>query len=206
MKLLALRCPHCGGPLAPGETAVVVVCPQCRSAVVLADGGLTLTGAHYAAPGRATPDQWVPFWRFDGRVNIGLREAQNNKVSLTRWVSSHDAQAFWSRAGRFYIPAWDIDLPQASQLAQELIESQPTFRPATTPPPPDVVRPATLTPDDARQLLDLAVITLEARRSDWLKKLDFTTDMGPPALWLLPAQQKDGRWHLLADTSKKDTS
>lgn len=201
MKLLALRCPHCATPLAPGERDVVTFCPQCRSAVLLAEDDLSLAPARYGAPvARAASASWVPFWRFEGAVTIERREAQNSKISLKGWVSTQDSQAFWSRASRYYIPAWDLDLPQASEVARELLESQPDFR-ETTPPPAGDVRPAIITPDDARKLLELAIVTVEARRSDWLKDLEFTADMGPPALWLLPAEEKNGRWHLLADTT-----
>lgn len=201
MKLLALRCPHCAAALAPGQRDVVTICPQCRSAVLLADNGLSLPAAHYAAPaGRAAPPSWVPFWRFDGRVTINARQAQNSKISLTGWVSARESQAFWSRASHYSIPAWEIDLPQASEIARELLESQPQFREGAPPPSGDV-RPAVITPADARKLLELVIVTVEARRSDWLEKLDFTAEMGPPQLWLLPAAETNGRWHLLADTT-----
>lgn len=201
MKLLALRCPRCATPLAPQERDVVILCPQCRSAVLLAEGGLSLPAAHYAAPaGRSAPPTWVPFWLFEGAVTIHNREAQNSKLSVTGWVSTRESQAFWSRAGRFLIPAWDVDLPQASDLARELLESQPQFR-EVEPPAGVAVRPAVITADDARKLLELVIVTVEARRSDWLKQLDFTTDTGPPHLWLLPAEETNGRWRMLAATN-----
>ncbi len=199
MKLLALRCPHCALALAPGETDVVVCCPNCRSAVVLAEEGLRLAEARYAAPGRTPPEAWVPLWGFDGQVNIQQRETQNKKVSLTGWVSTHESQAFWSRANRYFIPAWAVDLPQASEMARNLLESQPAYR-ETDGPNEALFRPAVITPDDARKLLELVVVTVEARRSDWLKKLDFTLEMGAPQLWVLPAKEENGRWQLLADT------
>ena len=202
MKLLALRCPHCAVALAPREADVVLCCPNCRSAVLLAEGGLTVADARYAAPGPTSPEAWVPLWGFEGQVQIERREAQNKKVSLTGWVSTHESQTFWSQANRTFIPAWDVDLPQASEIARNLLESQPDFRQAD---PPDGIlfQPAVISPDDARKLLELVVVTVEARRSDWLKELDFTLAMGPPQLWILPAHQKDGRWQLLAENTRR---
>lgn len=201
MKLLALRCPHCDFALAPDAPVVVISCPNCGSAVLIADGGLSLPGAHYAAPDKAAPETWVPFWAFEGQVNIELREAQNSKISLSGWVSTHESQNFWRKASRYYIPAWDLNLPHASELARDLLESQPAFRPIERPAGTSF-RAAVITPEDARKLLELVVVTVEARRSDWLKNLDFTLDMGPAALWVLPAKLHSGRWQLLAESKR----
>ncbi|MEZ4518601.1 MAG: hypothetical protein R3C44_17870 [Chloroflexota bacterium] len=202
MKLLALQCPHCASSLTPDEHDVVIACPNCKSAVLLEEGGLRLVDDHVAAPSHKNPQAWLPFWGFDGQVNVQSREAQNNKISLNRWISTYDSQSFWNRASRFFVPAWDIDLPQASELTRSLLESQPTFqridRPDTA-----IFQPAVIRPEDAQKLLELAIVTFEAARRDWLKKLDFSLEMSSPVFWVLPAEQKKGRWQLLAKSTRR---
>ena len=47
---------------------------------------------------------------------------------------------------------------------------------------------------DAAKLLDFIVLTIEARRDDDLKKIDFSIEPGPAQLWALPATGGSGRW------------
>lgn len=197
MKLIALRCPRCAQPLSANGRDIIVQCANCHAAVVIADGGLALIEVVYAAP-QGTPTSWVPLWRFDGRVNIGLREVQNSAISLNRWMSANSSENFWSRASHYYVPAWDLPLEQASQMARELLESQPQLaqieRPANA-----LFNPVIFTAEDARKLLELIIVTVEARRSDWLKDLNFSMEMAAPTLWILPAKESNGTWQLVAD-------
>lgn len=201
MKLLALRCPQCVHDLTPGDRDVVVQCPNCHSAVGLDDGGLTIIDAAYAAPA-STATNWVPFWRFEGRVIINEREVQNKKLSLTGWVSARDSQAFWSTASQYYVPAWDLPLEQASEMARDLLESQPQLTKVDRPTAAQF-SPAIFSPDDARKLLELIIVTVEARRSDWLKELDFTMEMAKPVLWIVPARQNGSKWQLIAEDKRR---
>lgn len=201
MKLLALRCPKCDYGLVPAAPDIVTVCPNCRSAVRLEEGDLSLVEPHYAAPLQKSTVEWVPFWGFEGHVHIISRESQNRQVSLDARRSAQGSQDFWARASRFFIPAWDLEITQASQLARELLEAQPGFRRIDRP-ASGSFQPVVTTPEDARKLLELVVVTVEARRRDWMRYLDFTMEMGEPALWILPAEREDERWHLLAEQTR----
>jgi uncharacterized protein YbaR (Trm112 family) len=190
MKLLLLRCPKCNQALSPGQDDQVIQCPNCRVAVAVSEGGLALLAAQYAAPTVAQPPSWLPFWVYRGRVTIKQRRTQGGRSA------EKDAQAFWAQPRRVYIPAWACELAEARDLVAALLEKQP-FLEAIIPPDGAAFEPAAVTPADARKLLELVIVSLEANRNDYLESLDFDLNLESEALWLLPAERRDDEWQLL---------
>jgi hypothetical protein len=189
MKLLLLRCPKCNQALAPGQDHQVIQCPNCRAAVSIAEGGLTLLPAQYVAPA-ATPSAWLPFWVYQGKVTIQSRRTQGGRSA------EKDAQEFWAQPRQVYIPGWACPLPEARDLITQLLEKQP-FMEAAIPPEGATFEPAVVTPDDGRKLLEMVIVSIEARRDDWLESLDFDLRLDSEALWLLPAERRNDEWKLL---------
>lgn len=190
MKLLLLRCPKCNHALAPGQDDRVIQCPNCRVAVAVDEGGLTLLAAQYAAPTVVQPPAWLPFWVYRGRVTIKQRRTQGGRSA------ERDAQAFWAQPRRVYIPAWACELLEARDLVAALLEKQ-LFLEAVVPPEEAAFEPAVVTPADARKLLELVIVSLEAERNDYLESFDFDLNLESEALWLLPAERRDDAWTLL---------
>lgn len=190
MKLLLLRCPKCNHALAPSQDDRVIQCPNCRVAVAVDEGGLTLLAAQYAAPTVVQPPAWLPFWVYRGRVTIKQRRTQGGRSA------ERDAQAFWAQPRRVYIPAWACELLEARDLVAALLEKQ-LFLEAVVPPEEAAFEPAVVTPADARKLLELVIVSLEAERNDYLESFDFDLNLESEALWLLPAERRDDAWTLL---------
>ena len=190
MKLLLLRCPKCNQALSPGQDDQIIQCPNCRAAVSVSEGGLALLPAQYAAPTVAQPPSWLPFWVYRGRVTIKQRLTQG------RASGEKEAQAFWAQPRRVYIPAWACELAEARDLVAALLEKQP-FLEAIIPPEGTAFEPAVVTPADARKLLELVIVSLEARSDDYLESLVYDLNLESEALWLLPAERREGEWQLL---------
>lgn len=190
MKLLLLRCPKCNHALAPGQDDRVIQCPNCRVAVAVDEGGLALLPAQYAAPTVAQPPAWLPFWVYRGRVTIKQRRTQGGRSAES------EAQAFWAQPRRVYIPAWACELLEARDLVATLLEKQ-LFLEAVIPPEGTAFEPAVVTPADARKLLELVIVSLEAERNDYLESFDFDLNLESEALWLLPAERQGDEWTLL---------
>jgi hypothetical protein len=69
-------------------------------------------------------------------------------------------------------------------------------------PPEDAsFRPAVLTAEDARKLLELVIVSMEANRKDWMETLDFDLRLESEVLWLFPAERKEDGWRLLIKNS-----
>lgn len=190
MKLLLLRCPRCNHPLAPGQDDQVIQCPNCRSAVAIADEGLNILPAQYGSPAVEAPPRWLPFWVCRGRVTILKRKTQAGQSS------ERAAREFWAEPRRVYIPAWACDLLEARDMVESLLEQQPILE-AGTPPEGVIFDPAVVAPADARKLLELVVLTIEAERSDYLEAFEFELSLEDEALWLFPAERQKDRWKIL---------
>lgn len=190
MKLLLLRCPKCNFALAPGPDDQVIQCPNCRVAVTINEGGLSILSAQYVAPTVEKPPFWLPFWVYRGKVTIKERKTQGGRSA------EKDAQAFWAQPRRVYIPAWACDLIEARDLVENLLEKQPVME-AIVPPDGASFEPAVVTPADARKLLELVIVSIEAERSDYLETLDYDLRLESEALWLLAADRQNDEWKLL---------
>lgn len=190
MKLLLLRCPKCNFALSPGQDDQVVQCPNCRGAVAIHEGGLTLLSAQYVRPTVENPPLWLPFWVYRGKVTIKERKTQGGRSA------EREAQAFWAQPRQVYIPAWACELSEARDLVEKLLEKQPTME-AIIPPEGAAFEPAVVTTADARKLLELVIVSIEAGRHDWMESLDFDLRLDSEALWLLPAERKSDEWKLL---------
>jgi hypothetical protein len=146
--------------------------------------------AQYARSVRDDPPNWLPFWIYRGRVKILERITQGGRSA------EKEAQAFWAEPRRVYIPAWEYELEAARALIRLLLEQQP-FLEAISPPETASFLPVVLTAEDARKLLDLVIVSIEANRKDWMESLDYELQLDSQALWLLPAEFKDGVWKIL---------
>lgn len=189
MKLLLLRCPKCNQALAPGQDDVVIQCPNCRAAVSITESGLALPAAQYVRPAGAEPAVWLPFWVYRSKVTMQARKTQGGRAG-------QDAETFWAGPRTVYVPAWRCDLQEARDLVQNLLEEQPHLE-AMTRPEEAIFEPAVLTPQDARKLLELVIVTIEAERNDWMETLAFDLRLDSEALWLLPAVRQQDGWQLL---------
>lgn len=190
MKLLLLRCPKCNFALSPGQDDQVVQCPNCRGAVAIHEGGLALLAAQYVRPTVETPPLWLPFWVYRGKVTIKERKTQGGRSA------EKDAQAFWAQPRQVYIPAWACELVEARDIVEMMLEKQPAME-AIIPPEGAAFEPAVVTTADARKLLELVIVSIEAGRRDWMETLDFDLRLDSEALWLLPAERQKDEWNLL---------
>lgn len=190
MKLLLLRCPKCNFALAPGQDDQVMQCPNCRVAVAINEGGLTILSAQYVAPTVERPPKWLPFWVYRGKVTIKERKTQGGRSA------EKDALTFWAHPRRVYIPAWACDLIEARDIVEHLLEKQPVME-AVIPPEGASFEPAVVTPADARMLLELVIVSIEAERSDYLETLDYDLRLESEALWVFPAERQKDEWKFL---------
>lgn len=190
MKLLLLRCPKCHYSLAPGEGDYIVQCPNCRAAVAMSESGIKILLAQYAAATVAEPPAWLPCWVYQSRVTIKERKTQGGRSA------ENEAREFWAGPRQVCVPAWEGELVEARDLARLMLERQPLLE-AITPPDGASFQPGVITAEDARKLLELVIVSLEADRRDWMETLDFDLQLDSEALWLLPAQKKNDEWQLL---------
>lgn len=191
MKLMLLRCPQCQAPLEPEQLDVVVSCRHCFTAVAIDESGLQPIPVQYAASKRREAEgvRWVPFWVFNGRVNITKRETQGGGGLF----GGGSGEEFWSVPRHLYTPAWNLEMPMAREMGQKFTQDQTALKAIPRPNEVQLIS-ATVTAADALKLLEFIVLSIEAQRKDWLKSLAFRIEAKEPELWALPANEQGSRW------------
>lgn len=182
MKLLALRCPNCSNPLAVENDDIVMACHHCGEMVAISQNGPVKMPVRFAVPnGQKNPgNQWAPFWVFKGRVVIKRRDTQGVFGSAEK-----ESRKLWSSVGTFYVPAWELSMHTAKHVGSNMIQQQPQLQPIERP-NGAAFTSATVTPGDARKLLEFIVLAIEAQRKDWLKNLEFALEVDEPQMMALP--------------------
>jgi predicted RNA-binding Zn-ribbon protein involved in translation (DUF1610 family) len=184
MKLILLRCPNCNEPINPDNDDVVIACPNCHTPIAIAVNGAQKMTVRFAMPDNkgVSGNKWYPFWVFEGRAHILRRETQGGSRSGRK-----DSEKLWRASRRLYVPAWDIDMHNAQEIGSRLIQEQPDIHFVNSPENGQLIS-TTVTPKDARKLLEFIILAIEARRRDWLKDLDFNLEINNPELWGMPEE------------------
>jgi hypothetical protein len=184
MKLIPLRCPNCNEPLKPDNDTVVFGCTNCHTPVHISPDGPKKVAIRYAiwSKDKSNTQIWVPFWVFEGQVQILRRDTQGGSRS-----SSKDSKKMWGVPRRLYVPAWDLSLHTAQEVGSKMTQRQPAMQFIEPPADRELVS-ASVTQADALNLLEFIVLAIEARRRDWLKDLKFKLNVGEPELWGLPSE------------------
>lgn len=174
VELVPLVCPRCNTPVPAEKDEVAWVCQQCEQGLTLDfEAGLVEQEVFYAA-GISPDATGKPFWVADGKVQLARDTYTGN------W--SKQAQQFWARARKFFIPAFAASLETLITLGTQyildpphLVEGQPVHFDA-------VIFPA----QDAPTLAEFIVMGIEAGRKDKLKEVRFSLTLASPVLWILP--------------------
>jgi hypothetical protein len=186
VRLIALKCPQCSFALPAEPDEVAFACPQCGQVARLEGDGVVAQAAQWATPrAGATPERWLPFWAFPGRVQVTRRETQGFSLG---GVLQGGEDPLWATARRLWVPAFALKLDHAQQWALSLTRAQPAFvaGPAPSGAP---LHGCVVTLDAARRLAEFVVLSVEAARSDMLKDIAFQLPSEQPEFWLLPSDQ-----------------
>ncbi len=175
VRLIPLLCPKCQMAVPANQGEVAWVCEQCGQGLALdvGKGALALDVFFSNAIPANTPGK--PYWVSRGSVAIARRETyQGNQ--------SREMQQFWEHARLFFVPAWGLAVAdvvsQGVRLLREPYKIQAGSR--------GKIQPIVLSWVNVKPLAEFMVMSVEAERSDAMKQLDFTINLEPPQLWVLP--------------------
>jgi hypothetical protein len=175
VELILLKCPQCSTPVPAEEDEVAWVCDTCGTGVQLTDSGLARLNVQWAASSEgARVERWLPFWAFSGTVRFHQR---------LNYGGSAAPDDLWQAPRRLFVPAFACPLAQLQALGGDLTRRQPALQAA---PPAGPLQGCTVLPDDAARAVEFVVVSIEAARKDKLRSIQFSLDVGPPELWLLP--------------------
>lgn len=176
VRLIPLVCIQCRSAVSAQPDEVAWVCEQCGQGLLLdaEQGGLTALDVFFS---QAVPagKRGRPFWVARGLVTITGRETYKGNETRA-------AQAFWESPRLFYIPAWEASLDEVIHLGSQLLRNPVAMQPGSRVP----FLPVTTPPGDLRALAEFMIVSMEADRRDALKRIDFTLNLDPAQLWILP--------------------
>ncbi|MBN1668776.1 MAG: hypothetical protein JW862_16900 [Anaerolineales bacterium] len=176
VELVPLNCLRCGFALPAALDEIAWVCSQCGQGQRLHPlEGLQPLEVHYAA-GIVPPKKGRPYWVSTGQVSL-QRETYSGLGKQTG-----QAESFWSQPRRFYIPAYDFQLDEFTRLGVDWLAQQPELQAG----PAASFEPVTVLAEDVPAWAEFLVMALEAERKDKVKSVNFSLQLEPPQLWILP--------------------
>lgn len=179
VRLVPLLCARCRAPVPAQVDEVAWVCETCGQGLELdetPDGSnatVPLDVFFSAAIGQGQAGR--PFWVTSGKVTITQRETYKGN-------EARQAEEFWAQPRLFYIPAWAAALDEIVATGVELLQNPLGMQAGSR----TAFRPVVAHPTDLRALAEFMVMSVEAGRKDMLKRVEFTIDLQPPQLWVLP--------------------
>jgi hypothetical protein len=176
IELVPLVCVRCSTPVPAELDEVAWVCSQCGQGLSLEETGLQALEVHYMA-GIPANTKGKPYWVVRGQVSSLEREKYGGGNKETQ-----EAEALWSQPQRFFVPAYNTTLEHLLAQATQLLLQPPALQEGTAVP----FEPVTLAVDDIRPAAEFIVMAIEAGRKDKLKKMNFSLQLFPPVLWILP--------------------
>lgn len=178
ISLVPLKCINCETPVPAEPDEIAWVCQNCSTGLILDEEiGLVPQEIHYSEkiPDNATGQ---PFWVVEGQVGVS-RQTYTGLGKKTK-----DAEKFWSKPRRFFIPAFSCSLDELTSIGRLAITSQPELKSGSTTP----FKPVTQMKEDLQVLAEFIVIAVEAHRHDKVKQVIIESiKLGEPELWILPA-------------------
>jgi hypothetical protein len=167
---------QCNTPIPANPEEVAWVCAQCGQGLALdEEHGLSGIRVSYQK-GIPANSVGLPYWVAEGKVRLD-RQTYGSAGSHGR-----AAEAFWSQPRRFFVPAYSASLENLLSHAKELLLSPPALNPGPAAGFKPVIRPAV----DVRPAAEFIVMTIEAKRKDKIKRIEFSLELSEPDLWILP--------------------
>ena len=183
MKVVQIKCPRCQQPIYSKVKDLAFYCGHCRT-MHIRDGGVNIIDFDIGEfnPGAPQDRMYMPFWRLFTNVRINQSKSAGGALyKLGRFLGggSNDGNVF------IYIPAWEMNVSEFKHWAVSLTEAQPMY--SLRGDFNNVERtPTAVTREEAMQMADFVVVTMEAEKPGTLQYLDYSLNVQDARLIYLP--------------------
>lgn len=196
LQLVPLQCPQCARPLAAGEGEhLLATCGDCGTCCEVVKGVPLPRTRTVFRPRAGAPNEFVPFWRIDARVEIFQRETAGVGQFLKDFFNLGRGDR--KDQHRFFVPAFEVNMEAFKALGLQMLKLGEDRLVAWDDAPDLPIRPATMSLDEASQTLEFLILTIEAQKSDMMVNLCFQVDVLDSGLALVPASTAGTRMDLL---------
>lgn len=183
MKVIQVKCPSCDSPIYSKQRDRIFYCDKCN-VLHTRDEGVEKLDFEIAEFNRSLSGErvYVPFWRLYCSFVIRSRSVDGGHVfRLASWLKGENG----SGTLFIYIPAADFDTMTFKRLAIDYTAASPKYR--TRLDFGGVRRmPASMSKDEAKELADFVVVTMEAEKPGVLQRLDYSLTVNGSKVVYLP--------------------
>jgi hypothetical protein len=183
MKVIQVKCPSCNSPIYMKQVDRMFYCDRCN-VMHVREGGVEKVDFEIAEFNQAAQGErvYMPFWRVYASFIIRSKSVEGGTVfRLANWLKSG------SNTGNvfIYIPATELDPGSFKQLAVRFTSSSPSY--STRLNFANVPRlPVAVTKQEAGELADFVVVTMEAEQPGVLQRLDYSLTVNDTKMVYMP--------------------
>lgn len=165
MNISAITCPKCGAPSKLNQNDLLFMCETCETLHYVENNASQVVEYEVVKPDKETENtRYLPFWKLNSEFIVLSSEVSGF------WTSRHNDK----NRGKMeiFIPAWDLDPASFRSWAVNL-----TTKAWTYPMGGKIGRhhrvPATISKQQAYELADFVVVTIEAEKPGTLQDLRY---------------------------------
>jgi len=183
MRVIQVRCPQCNSPIQMKQKDKVFYCTQCNT-MHIRDGGIEKLDYEVAEfnPTVQGERAYMPFWRIYATFVVRSKSVEGGalfKLSTMLKGGSDSGNMF------IYVPAAELDTANFRRIAVQFTSNPPRY--PTRLNFGNVARlPAAISKQEAGELADFVVVTMEAEQSGVLQRLDYDLTVNDTRLVYLP--------------------
>ena len=184
MKVVQVKCPSCNSPIMSKQKDRFFHCDKCN-VLHVRDGGTRTVDYEIAEFSDSAPRGervYVPFWRLYCSFIIRSKSVDGDLMfKLTSWIKGSD-----DSGNLFvYVPAADFDPMVFKQMAMDFTLRSPKHRTRLN---FGGVRrmPAVMSSEEASELADFVVVTMEAEKPGYLQRLDYSLTVNGSKVVYMP--------------------
>jgi hypothetical protein len=183
MQVVQVKCPKCGNPIMSKQMDTVFYCTNCGT-MHIRNGGIKVLDVEIGAFNPNAPQErvYIPFWRMYSSVVINsVRSEGGGFRKLANWFRGE------GNSGNLFIwvPASEMEIDRFKALAVDLTVTPPLYSTrmdfGLVPRLPTVVKQ-----EEAMEMADFVVVTIEAEKPGVLQDLDYTLTVHDAKLVYLP--------------------
>jgi len=183
MRVVQIKCPSCQQPIYSKVKDRAFYCHHCRT-MHIRNGAPTVIDFDIAEfrPNSPGDRVYMPFWRLFSAFRINQSNVAGGTFhKLSRWMkgTANGGNLF------IYVPAWATEVNEFKHWAMSLTEGQPVYSLRTD--FNNVERgPTSVSKEEAMQMADFVIVTMEAERPGTLQYLDYSLQVHDARLVYLP--------------------
>ncbi len=183
MKVIAVKCPQCNSPIQSKVRDHLFYCTRCNTMHVR-NGGVEKLDYEIGEFNQSAQGEriYMPFWRVYATFLVHSKSVEGGALfRLTQWLKggSNSGNIF------IYVPATELDNTGFKTLATRFTSNPPKY--ATRLNFGNVNRlPATISKQEAANLADFVIVTMEAEQPGVLQQLNYSLTVNDTKLVYLP--------------------